>query len=396
MATERNKLQLSDMPGSRKVGTALKPCCLGLLLLLGLSVFFAMGCSGGAGTGPGGGGTTQAATPTIATTPALNGALVVTLASATPGAVVYYTVDGTTPTTNSARYLAPFLVATNQTLQAIAQAEGGSASAVASQTFTLDIPSGTLVWSDEFNNSTGASAQPNPAVWSYNTGSDTNQSLDILCAYGSNTSPCDSDNPNAFVDTNGYLNIVARQPSPGVYTSAEMVTSGLFSFQYGRLEARIQVPEAQGLWPAFWLLGNNIGIVGWPGCGEMDVMERINAAGSPDWNQGSIHGTGFTGANLGTTYNFPSGQTAAGWHTYGMIKSPNSISYYVDDPTKPYVTYAPASITPLPGAVWPFDNGQANYIILNIAVGGSWPGPPNASTPFPSTMLVDYVRVYTN
>jgi beta-glucanase (GH16 family) len=396
MTTERNKLQLSDVPGSRKVGTALKPCCLGLLSLLGLSVFFATGCGGGAGTGSGGRGTTAAATPTIATTPALNDAVVVTLASATPGALIYYTVDGTTPTTNSTRYLAPFLVAANQTVQAIAQAGVGSASTVASQTFTPDIPSGTLVWSDEFDNSTGANAQPNPAVWAYNTGSDTNQSLDILCAYGSNTPPCDSANPNAFVDTNGYLNIVARQPSPGVYTSAEIVTSRLFSFQYGRLEARIQVPEAQGLWPAFWLLGNNVGTVGFPGCGEMDVMERINAAGSPDWNEGSIHGTGFTGSDLGTEYYFPSGQTAAGWHTYGMIKSPNSISYYVDDPTRPYVTYTPASITPLPGAVWSFDNGQANYVILNIAIGGSWPGPPNASTPFPSTMLVDYVRVYTN
>jgi beta-glucanase (GH16 family) len=395
MTTERNKLQLSDMPGSRKVGTALKPCGLVLLSLLGLSVFFATGCGGG-GTGSGGGGTTQAATPTIATIPALNDAVVVALASTTPGALIYYTVDGTTPTTSSTRYLAPFLVATNQTVQAIAQAGVGSASTVASQTFTLDIPSATLVWSDEFNNSTGANAQPNPAVWTYNTGSDTNQSLDILCAYGSNTSPCNSANPNAFVDTNGYLNIVARLPSPGVYTSAEMDTRGLFSFQYGRLEARIQVPEAQGLWPAFWLLGNNVDTVAWPGCGEMDVMERINAAGSPDWNQGSIHGTGFTGSNLGTDYYFPSGQTAAGWHTYGMIKSPNSISYYVDDPTKPYVTYTPASITPFPGAVWPFDNGQANYIILNIAIGGSWPGPPNASTPLPSTMLVDYVRVYTN
>ena len=88
MTTERNKLQRSDVPGSRKVGTALKPCCLGLLSLLGLSVFFATGCGGGAGTGSGGGGTTQAATPTIATTPALNDAVVVTLASATPGALI--------------------------------------------------------------------------------------------------------------------------------------------------------------------------------------------------------------------------------------------------------------------------------------------------------------------
>src|ERR1035438_3533882 len=115
-----------------------------------------------------------------------------------------------------------------------------------------------------------------------------------------------------------------------------------------------------------------------------------------DWNEGSIHGAGFTGGNLGSTFDFTGGQTAAGWHTYGMIKTANSIAYYVDDPAHPYATFTPASITGLSGSVWPFDNGQGNYIILNIAVGGSWPGAPNSSTAFPSEMLVDYVRVYTN
>jgi beta-glucanase (GH16 family) len=180
-----------------------------------------------------------------------------------------------------------------------------------------------------------------------------------------------------------------------VYTSARLKTEGLFSFQYGRIEVRAQVPEAQGFWPAFWLMGNNIDTVDWPACGEMDVLERVNAATTPDWNEGSIHGTGFTGSNLGTQYDFPSGQTATGWHTYGMIWSKGSVAYYIDDPANPYVTYTPSSISGFSGAVWPFDAGPS-FIILNLAVGGSWPGSPNASTPFPSTMLVDYVRVYTN
>jgi len=160
---------------------------------------------------------------------------------------------------------------------------------------------------------------------------------------------------------------------------------------------RAQVPEAQGFWPAAWLMGNNIATVDWPACGEQDVLERINAAKSPDWNEGSVHGTGFTGnTGLGTVFNFPSGQTAAAWHTYGMIWTPGSVAYYVDDPTQPYVTYSTSSLTGLTGAVWPFDAGQSNFIILNLAVGGDWPGSPNATTPFPSQMLVDYVRVYTN
>jgi beta-glucanase (GH16 family) len=151
------------------------------------------------------------------------------------------------------------------------------------------------------------------------------------------------------------------------------------------------------LWPAAWLLGNNITTVDWPASGEQDVLERVNAAKSPDWNEGSIHGTGFTGdLGLGTIYNFPGGQTAAGWHTYGMIWTKGSIAFYVDDPGHPYVTYSTKSLSGLSGAVWPFDAGQSNFILLNLAIGGDWPGPPNSATPFPSEMLVDYVRVYTN
>ncbi len=127
------------------------------------------------------------------------------------------------------------------------------------------------------------------------------------------------------------------------------------------------------------------------------MLERVNAAPTPDWNEGSIHGTGFTGASgLGTKYNFPSGQTAAGWHTYGMIWSNGTVGFYVDDPTQPYVTYTTSSIQGINGAVWPFDAGQSNFIILNLAIGGDWPGAPDGSTPFPSEMLIDYVRVYTN
>ncbi len=355
---------------------------------------------------------TQTAAPTIAsfTNPSLqNGALVVDLGYSTPGSVIYYTVDGSTPTTTSTRFTTPFLVAANETVKAVAQAPGDQVSTVAQSAFNLNIPSDTLVWSDEFTNTGGVNTQPSVTNWTYLTGTDTNASVDIHCAYGSSTSPCNPNFPNSFVGTDGYLHIVAQQPSAGVYTSASMVTQGLFSFQYGRLEARIQVPEGQGIWPAFWLLGNNIATMNWPACGEMDVMERINAAGPPpsgtqsnppsgttDWNEGSIHGTGFTGSNLGTTYDFTGGATAAGWHTYGMIKTPNGIAYYVDDPTHPYATFTPSNISSLGGSVWPFDNGQANYIILNIALGGSWPGPVGATTAFPVTMLVDYVRLYTN
>jgi beta-glucanase (GH16 family) len=177
-----------------------------------------------------------------------------------------------------------------------------------------------------------------------------------------------------------------------------MKSQGLFSLQYGRLEAKIRVPEGQGLWPAFWTLGNNITTANWPACGEQDIAERINATLTPDWNEGSVHGTGFTGdVGLGTKYYFPAGETAAGWHTYGMIWTPKSVAYYIDDPASPYVTYTnPGSLAGLNGAVWPFDSGNSAFLIVNLAVGGDWPGSPNTTTVFPASLLVDYVRIYTN
>ena len=378
----------------RKLRDAVVSTAVALLLLCGC------GGSSAGSTTPVTPTQTQVATPTVSAKAAQNGAQIVSLASTTSGATIYYTVDGSTPGPTSPIYEGPFLVAANLTVNAYAKLSGDKDSAVATKAFTPNIPPGTLVWSDEFNNTTGSNQQPDPTVWAYDTGNNGfgNHELENYCAWGSSASPCNPASPNAYVGTDGYLHIVAQQTAAGVYTSARMKSQGLFSVQYGRLEARIYVPEAQGLWPAFWTLGNNIVTADWPACGEQDIMERVNAAKTPDWNEGSVHGTGFIGsAGLGTIYNFPSGQTAAGWHTYGMIWKKGSVAYYIDDPSNPYVTYTnPASLTGLTGAVWPFDTGDSAFLILNLAVGGDWPGPPNATTVFPAALLVDYVRVYTN
>jgi beta-glucanase (GH16 family) len=342
----------------------------------------------------------QIAVPTFATKAAQHGAVIVSIASSTPGAKIHYTVDGSAPTASSPIYEAPFLVFANVTVKASASLAGSTDSAVASQAFTPDTPAGALVWSDEFSNSTGANRQPDPSVWGYNTGNDGfgNNELEDYCAWGSAKSPCDPADPNAYVGTDGYLHIVARKTADGAYTSARLSSQGHFSLQYGRLEARIKVEEAQGLWPAFWTLGNNIATVGWPASGEQDIMERVNGALDPDWNEGSVHGIAFTGdTGLGTKYFFPKGQTAAGWHTYGMIWKKGSVAYYIDDPSKPYVTYTnPESIAKFPGSVWPFDPGDSAFMILNLAVGGDWPGKPDEKTNFPASLLVDYVRLYAN
>ena len=355
-------------------------------------------CGGGGGSGSAAGTTAVAvqtlAAPTITVSAALNGAAIVSISPATAGSTVNYTTDGSVPTRNSPSYSSPFLVASAQTVTAIASAAGANPSSAASYHFTGTVPSGTLIWSDEFSNSSGLNAAPDGNIWQFDSmagGFKTvNSELEVYCGWASLVTPCTS-TPNAYVGaTDGYLHIAAQQPTPGVYTSARINTAGRLSMNYGRIEAMIKLPEGQGFWPAFWLLGNNINSAGWPACGEMDIMEHINAP-VPDWIAGTVHMSGASGAAGPTTHY---AVAASGWHSYGMIWSPGMVQYYVDTPSNVYATYR-ASAMPA-GAVWPFDAGQGSFILLNLAVGGSWPGPPDSTSVFPAEMLVDYVRVYAN
>ena len=393
----------------RHFSATLCSCTAGILL----AVAAVAGCSGGST----GGSTTpppnqNTAIPTITTAAAQNGAVVVTLTDSTANATLYYTTDGSTPTTSSPKYYAPFLVSSNLTVSALAAAPPLLNSSVATQAFASNIASGTLVWSDEFaSNTAGASAygQPNPSTWTYDTGLGSvccgNSELETYCAWSSSTGPCNPSNPNAYVGADGYLHIVALSPAANVYTSARLKSEGLFSFQYGRVEARMMLPESQGMWPAFWLLGNNIASISWPACGEADVMEHIDgsnppfsAGGTPagyDWIAGSVHGGPSGSAEVnGSQMYHPTGFSAGAWHNYGMIWTKGQVQYYVDDPTNPANIYATFNTSNF-GGTWPFDQGPM-FIILNLAVGGSWPGNPDATTVFPGNMLVDYVRIYTN
>jgi beta-glucanase (GH16 family) len=373
-----------------------------------LIVASALVCGCGGGTGSGGGTTapppeTKAAAPTLTSASAQNGAVIISLASSTAGSKIYYTLDGSAPTNVSQQYEAPFLVSSNITVNAIAVAPGHLNSTVTSKTFAPNIASGTLVWSDEFSNSGTSNALPDSKTWAYDTGFRCcgNNELEIYCAASSTTSPCDPNNPNAYIDTTGILHVIGRNPSGTTYTSARLKTQGLFSFMYGRIEAKMKLPESQGMWPAFWLLGNNIATIGWPACGELDVMEHIDGSNPPasqgatppgyDWIAGSVHGGTSSNEANGTQQYHPNGFSAADWHTYGMIWSKGQVQYYVDDPSNVYAAFTPANF---PGT-WPFDQGP-QFIILNLAVGGDWPGSPDATTVFPGDMQVDYVRIYTN
>jgi beta-glucanase (GH16 family) len=331
----------------------------------------------------------------------------VALADSTSGATIHYTLDGSAPTSSSQIYQAPFLVSSSITVNAIATASAYTNSAVATKAFTPNIASGTLVWSDEFSNSGGTNLGPSASTWTYDTGTNCcgNNELETYCAWGSTAAPCDTNNPNAYIGTDGFLHVVARNPSASVYTSARLKSQALFSFMYGRIEARMKLPESQGMWPAFWLLGNNIATINWPACGELDVMEHIDgnnpppyAGGTPygyDWIAGSVHG-GSSGANElnGSEQYHAAGFSAADWHTYGMIWSKGQVQYYIDDPSNIYATFKSTDST-WGSNGWPFDQGP-QFIILNLAVGGDWPGNPDHTTVFPGDMTVDYVRIYTN
>ncbi len=247
-----------------------------------------------------------------------------------------------------------------------------------------------LVWSDEFDQTDAA---PDPTNWTYEPGGGGwgTGELETYCSPRTTDAPCDPVGaPNSFVGRDGYLHLVARRNTAGQWTSARLVTHGLQSFQYGRIEARIRIPRGEGVWPAFWMLGDDIDQHPWPACGENDIMENIGK--EPTLVHGTLHGPGYQGLGLGKPDQLPSGKPFGDdFHVYGTVWSPGKVQYYVDDPSKPYATFTRADLPK--GAVWPFDNGKY-FILLNLAMGGQWPGLPNAATPAPSEMLVDYVRVY--
>jgi beta-glucanase (GH16 family) len=261
----------------------------------------------------------------------------------------------------------------------------------------------TLSWSDEFN---GAANSPiDNTKWQYDTGIlNVNDEVEYYCAPGSSTSPCSASSPNAYIDGNGHLVIQAIEinssiaPYSASWTSARLNSANnLASFKYGRIESSMQLPIGPGLWPAFWALGTDIATVGWPASGETDFMENVPASSGlgPGAIRSTLHGPGYSGGNgLGQSYNFPNGgQVNTAFHTYGAIWSPNMIQFYVDDPSKVFFVRTASDIPA--GTAWPFNANS--FLLLNLAVGGtgSWPGPPDGTTPNPAVMLVDYVRAYT-
>lgn len=226
-----------------------------------------------------------------------------------------------------------------------------------------------LVWSDEFN-----STNINTSNWTYDIGGN---------GWGNNELEYYTNRTENAKVVNGNLLIIARKEPYGSnsYTSARLKTQGLQSFTYGKIEASIKLPSGKGLWPAFWMLGNNITQVSWPKCGEIDIMEHVNTSSIIN---GTLHWDNNGHVSSGGTY---WGVNVQNYHVYSVEWTAQSINWFVDGSK-----YWSVNIT----------NGVSNtgafhlpfFLILNLAVGGNWPGNPDSTTPMPDSMFVDYVRVY--
>ena len=234
-----------------------------------------------------------------------------------------------------------------------------------------------LVWSDEFDGDSGTA--PNAMKWTYDLGTGQN-------GWGNNELQTYTNNrQNVSIDGKGNLLIKAIKDNTGKYTSARLKTEGLFAQKYGKIEARIKTPTGTGIGPAFWMLGSNIRSVGWPFCGEIDIMEQKGKYSNI--NYGTIHGPGYAGGNaISSQYAIQNNRFDNDFYIYGIEWSEHKIDFFVNNYL--YKRITPADAT----GEWVFD--QTFFILLNIAVGGNFVGPPNENTPFPGSMTVDYVRVY--
>lgn len=228
-----------------------------------------------------------------------------------------------------------------------------------------------LVWQDEFDTDGALDG----SKWVFDLGAG---------GWGNNELQTYTNDPQNVIIADGSLSITAIN-NGGSFTSARIKTQGLFAQKYGRFEARIKTPYGPGMWPAFWMLGENIETVAWPQCGEIDIMELRGQ--EPHIVHGTIHGPGYSGGNPVTkSYTLVNDRFDVDFHLYAIEWDEDKIDFFVDD-----YLYQRIERQDVPGE-WVYD--QPFFILLNVAVGGNYVGFPTAQTPFPQKMTVDYVRVY--
>lgn len=249
----------------------------------------------------------------------------------------------------------------------------------------------TQVWSDEFDGAAGV--RIDSTKWRYETADGCKEGI---CGWGNDEKQYYTDSPeNIALNGRGQLMIVARRAPAGLtchygpcrYTSAKVTTRGKMLVSPGRVEARIKLPAGQGLWSAFWLLGHRHPAIPWPVCGELDVME--NKGSEPTKTSSAVHGPGYSGATpFAHAHSLARGALSDDFHTFAVEWDSLHVRFFVDDTAHYGITR---------GAVEQFGKSvldQPFYLILNLAVGGTFDGDPKSDAIFPATMLVDYVRVY--
>ena len=253
---------------------------------------------------------------------------------------------------------------------------GADAGAQAGEEFNEDglLPNRTLLWSDEFNG---------PGLDTTNWTFELGDGCPNLCGWGNNERQLYTRENHRVED--GFLTITARHEDDGRYTSTRIKTQGKQSFTYGRIETRAKLPVGEGLWPAFWALGENITEVSWPRCGEIDVLEYVGRAPGEIFT--TLHTqAGHGDSGTGKTTPFPNIED--GFHRYAAEWTPERIEFFVDDES--VYTFAPEELDD--PAVWPFD--QPFFLLLNVAIGGNFGGPGVDDSVFPQNYVIDYVRVY--
>ena len=239
----------------------------------------------------------------------------------------------------------------------------------------IDSRNWQLVWSDDFNGSAGS--LPDDSKWGYDLGNNNGWGNQELESYTNNPE-------NVSLDGNGNLVITAIK-NGNSYTSARIKTQNKFTQAYGRFEARLKTPYGPGIWPAFWMLGANVGEVTWPQCGEIDIMEMRGQ--EPNVIHGTIHGPGYSAGNaISSTYALRNNRFDLDYHVFAVEWTEDQIDFYCDG-----YMYKRITKSDVPGE-WVYDHPF--FLILNIAVGGNFAGFPTAQTPFPQKMTIDYVKVY--
>ena len=237
-----------------------------------------------------------------------------------------------------------------------------------------EYPSMETVWQEEF---TGDAL--NAADWNVETGNGCDQGI---CGWGNDELQLYSGDARYLKVGEGRLVITADR-SGDLYRSARIQTRGKKEFTFGRIDMRARLPEGKGLWPAFWMLGSSIATKPWPACGEIDIMESLGQ--QPEVVHGTVHYSNNGYATSTGSTSLVSGDFSDAFHVFTLIWERNKLVWYVDQ--QPFKTFQNNGI-----AGWPFNDPF--YFVLNIAVGGRWPGAPDQTTVFPQSMEVDYIRVF--